>query len=205
MELKTHIIQEADKLFELYGFKSVTMDDIAKHLGISKKTIYQNFNDKNELVKLLIKDRLANLKCINAERSEKAQNAVEEIYLSIQEIKKSVKNLNHKLFFELQKYHPQAWQLLNEYKQKSIYADIVSNLNRGLAEGLYRPELNVEVIAQVRMNQINMIFNRSEQILESNLNLSQVLQEISLHFLYGVCNEKGHKLIQQLNAQIEEQ
>ena len=54
MEVKEYIVEEADKLFCQYGFKSVTMDDIAKHLGISKKTIYQHFSDKNELVNLLI-------------------------------------------------------------------------------------------------------------------------------------------------------
>ncbi len=205
MELRAHIIKEADRLFELYGFKAVTMDDIAKHLGMSKKTIYQNFSDKNELVNLLIKERLENLRCMNTERCQKARNAVEEIYLSIIEIKKSIPNLNNKLFYELQKYHPQAWQLLDNYKQESIYKDIVANLNRGLEEGLYRPEIQVEIIAQVRMSQINMIFNRSEQIINSNFNISQVLQEISLHFLYGVCNEKGHKIIQELNAEIEEQ
>lgn len=204
MELRTHIIREADKLFEQYGFKSVTMDDIAKHLAMSKKTIYQNFKDKNELISVLIKDRLENLRCINIERCQVARNAVEEIYMSILEVKRSIRNLNHKLFFELQKYHPQAWQLLNKYKQESIYKDIVKNLNRGIEEGLYRSEINVEIIAQVRMNQIDLIFNRSDQIIDSNYNMSQVLQEIFLHFLYGICNEKGLKIVQELSAQTEE-
>ncbi|RZL39733.1 MAG: TetR/AcrR family transcriptional regulator, partial [Pedobacter sp.] len=60
MEVKDYIITEADKLFCQYGFKSVTMDDIAKHLGVSKKTIYQNFKDKNELINILIRDRILN-------------------------------------------------------------------------------------------------------------------------------------------------
>lgn len=204
MELRTHIIREADKLFEQYGFKSVTMDDIAKHLAMSKKTIYQHFKDKNELINVLIKDRLENLRCINIERCQLAKNAVEEVYMSILEARKSVRNLNHKLFFELQKYYPQAWQLLNKYKQDAIYKDIVKNLNRGVEEGLYRSEINVEILAEVRMNQIDLIFNRSDQIIESNYNLSQILHEIVIHFLYGVCNEKGLKIVQELNTQSEE-
>lgn len=198
MEVKEYIVAEADKLFCQFGFKSVTMDDIAKHLGMSKKTIYQHFKDKDELVNILIDDKLSNQDCNMDFCAKNAENAVQEIFFAIDNINELLTNMNPKLFYDLQKYHPKAWITFQEFKEEKLGKTILVNLERGIAEGFYRPEINIEILAQMRLEQVNLIFG--QQIADYTMtkyNLAQVMIEITLHFLYGVCNEKGCLLMKE--------
>jgi AcrR family transcriptional regulator len=104
LEVKEYIISESDKLFCQYGFKSVTMDDIAKHLGMSKKTIYAHFCDKNEIVNIVIDMKLNSQKCVIKENIEAAENAVHEMFFAVTSMKELLSNMNPTLFYDLQKY-----------------------------------------------------------------------------------------------------
>lgn len=191
LDLKSYIIEESDKLFCQFGFKSVTMDDIAKHLGMSKKTIYQNFADKNELVNILITDKLGNQTCKMVDYAAKAENAVHEIFLSMADIKEVMGTLNPKLFYDLQKYHPKAWLKFRNFKEKNVQLTISNNLKRGIEEGVYRSDLNIDILTQLRLEHSNIIFQEHERYTMSKYNVAQVMIEISEHFLHGICNEKG--------------
>ena len=150
MEVKEYIVEEADKLFCQYGFKSVTMDDIAKHLGMSKKTIYQHFSDKDELVDILINEKITAQNCEMQHHSAKARNAVEEIFFAMENINEILANMNPKLFYDLQKYHPKAWLFFKNFKEKSLGESIMANLDRGMKEGIYRSDLQIEILTQMR-------------------------------------------------------
>ncbi|WP_316786549.1 helix-turn-helix domain-containing protein [Pedobacter frigiditerrae] len=191
MEVKEYIVEEADKLFCQYGFKSVTMDDIAKHLGMSKKTIYQHFSDKDELVNILIKDKLSNQDCTMDFCAKSAENAVHEIFFAITNINELLTTMNPKLFYDLQKYHPKAWLHFREFKENKLGKCIYVNLERGVNEGLYRPEINKEILTQMRLDQVDLIFNQHDQYKMAKYNLAQVMAEITEHFLYGICNHAG--------------
>lgn len=202
MEVKDYIIEEADKLFCQYGFKSVTMDDIAKHLGMSKKTIYQHFSDKDELVNILIQDKLSTQHCEMKGHVTKAENAVHEIFLAIENLNELLNNMNPKLFYDLQKYHSKAWLTFREFKEKSLGDSILANLERGLAEGLYRKELNKDILTQMRMEQTDLLFNQHDHYTKNKYTIAQVIIEITHHFLYGICNEKGLAYIQHYKQQV---
>ena len=198
LEVKEYIVVEADKLFCQFGFKSVTMDDIAKHLGMSKKTIYQHFKDKDELVNILIDDKLSNQDCNMDFCAKNAENAVQEIFFAIDNISELLTNMNPKLFYDLQKYHPKAWITFQEFKEEKLGKTILVNLERGIAEGFYRSEINIEILAQMRLEQVNLLFG--QQIADYTMNkynLAQVMIEITSHFLYGICNEKGLLLMKE--------
>lgn len=191
MEVKAYIIEEADKLFCQYGFKSVTMDDIAKHLGMSKKTIYQHFSDKDELVNILIEDKLTTQNCEMKEHVTKAENAVHEIFLAIEDLNELLNNMNPKLFYDLQKYHSKAWLSFREFKEKSLGESIAANLERGINEGVYREDLNKDILTQMRLEQVDLLFNQHDHYTKNKYTIAQVIIEITQHFLYGVCNDKG--------------
>ena len=191
MEVKEYIVDEADKLFCQYGFKSVTMDDIAKHLGMSKKTIYQHFSDKDELVNILINDKLQNQECSMDFCAKSAENAVHEMFLAIVNINEMLSSMNPMLFYDLQKYHHKAWLIFKEFKEQNLGKCILVNLERGINEGLYREELNLEIITQMRLDQIDLIFNQHGQYNMNKYNLAQIMAEITEHFLYGICNTNG--------------
>lgn len=191
MEVKEYIVEEADKLFCQFGFKSVTMDDIAKHLGMSKKTIYQHFSDKDELVNILIQEKLRVQDCAMDFCASKAENAVEELFFAITSIHELLSSMNPKLFYDLQKYHPKAWLSFKAFKEKNLGKCILQNLERGISEGLYREEIKTDILAQMRLEQVDLLFSQSNHYTMNKYSLVQVMVEITEHFLYGVCNSAG--------------
>jgi len=202
LEVKDYIINGSDKLFCQYGFKSVTMDDIAKHLGISKKTIYQHFKDKNELINILIRDRIVNQDLQMNKCSVASENAVQEIYFNIQDMDFFLATMNPMLFYDLQKYHQEAWMNFVAFKEKEIGKMVTSNLERGIKEGIYRSDLNVEIITRMRLDQVDVIFTQSRHYDTNKNSLATIMTEITRHFLFGICNNEGVKLIHKYDEEL---
>lgn len=202
MEVKDYIISGADKLFCQYGFKSVTMDDIAKHLGVSKKTIYQNFKDKNELINILIRDRIVNQDLQMNKCFAESENAVQELYFAMQDMDYFFETMNPMLFYDLQKYHQDAWIKFVAFKEKEIGRKIVENLERGKKEGLYREEINIDIITRMRLDQIDVVFIQNGHYDTNKNSLSSIMVEITRHFLFGICNNEGVKLIHKYDEEI---
>jgi len=191
LEVKEYIVEESDKLFCQFGFKSVTMDDIAKHLGMSKKTIYQHFSDKDELVNILIKEKLGAQQFVMNSCASKAKDAVEELFFAITNIHEILSNMNPKLFYDLQKYHPKAWVAFKAFKEENLGKCILANLERGIAEDLYRSEIKTDIIGQMRLEQVDLLFSQPNNYTANKYSITQVMVEITEHFLYGICNAKG--------------
>ena len=204
MEVKDYIIDGADKLFCQYGFKSVTMDDIAKHLGISKKTIYQNFKDKNELINILIHDRIVNQDLQMNKCTVESENAVQDVFFTMQDMDYFLNTMNPVLFYDLQKYHQEAWLNFMAFKEKEIGKKIMENLERGIKEGLYREDLNVEIITKMRLGQVDMVFTQNAYYDTNKNSLSNIMVEITRHFLFGICNNEGPKLIHRYDQELSE-
>ena len=204
MDLKDHIIAEADSLFCQYGIKSVTMDDIAKHLGMSKKTIYLHFSDKNELVVNLMRNKIENQVCMMDKSVDESSDAVQEVFTAVTNMKGMLSKVNPMLFYDLQKYHPQAWAFFKAFREKNLFKIINQNLKRGIKEGYFRPEINLNILTRMRIEQVDSAFNQTTYPI-NDFNISQVITELTEHFLYGICTLKGHKLINKYKQIIEEE
>lgn len=205
MDVKEYIITESDKLFCQYGFKSVTMDDIARHLGMSKKTIYTHFSDKNEIVNIVIEIKLNSQKCLISANVVAAENAVHEVFFAVTNMKELLSNMNPTLFYDLQKYHPQAWLYFKDFREKQLYTTIFENLLRGIKEGYYREDIKSDILTQMRLQQMDLIFSNSSDYTNGMYGIVQVMTELTEHFLYGICTLKGHKLINKYKEIIEEE
>jgi AraC-like DNA-binding protein len=205
LEVKDYIISESDNLFCQHGFKSVTMDDLAKHLGMSKKTIYTHFSDKNEIVNMVIDNKLNYQKCVIKEGCEKSENAVHELFFAVTNMQDFLSKLNPNLFYDLQKYHPQAWLSFKNFRQKCLYETIYTNLMRGIQEGYYRSDIKCDILTQMRLEQIDLLFSNSSAYTNGRYGIAQVMVELTEHFLYGVCTLKGHKLINKYKNITEEE
>ena len=107
----------------------------------------------------------------------------------------SLGNLNPKMFYDLQKYHPKAWLYFKNFKEKSLGSAILANLERGITEGIYRAEINKDILTQLRLDHVELIFNRHYHYTANKYNIEQVMIEITEHFLYGICNQKSLALI----------
>ena len=193
---KQHILQEADKLFMRYGIRSVTMDDIAKALGISKKTIYVNFKDKNELVHELFSQMFSENRTCIQQCCVEAENAVEEVFLMMKFLKEQIANINPVVFYDLEKYHAATNDAFKEFKHNHIYIQIKLCLERGIAQGVFRPDINIEILTASRLNQIDWIFE-SDFVRSGTFSLYDVFLETTFHFLRGICTTKGNELIEE--------
>jgi AcrR family transcriptional regulator len=188
------IFQQAHLLFMQYGLKSVSMDDIANKIGISKKTIYQFYADKEALVAQVVKQITTNnqLQCDNDICN--SENAIHEIILAMDQMSKLFETMNPSILFDLQKYYQQAFKIFLTHKNEYVYGKIKENINRGIKEDLYRDDLNVEIVSRYRLESIVIAFNPEFQSSVKS-SLVTIAQELSTFFLYGVVNEKGYKLI----------
>jgi AcrR family transcriptional regulator len=194
MEIKDRIKQKADELYRRYGVKSVTMDEIASQLGVSKKTIYQSFSDKNELVDAVIIDMLDFNKICCHKSQIQSENAVHEIFLAIENFQHIMINMNPAILFDIKRGYPQTFQKFSDYKYDFLFKIIKNNIERGKREGLYREELDADMIAKVRIENLMLPFNE-EVFPRSEYSLVVLQQEMMEYFLFGMVTLKGNKLI----------
>lgn len=194
MEMKDRIKQKADELFRTYGIKSVTMDEIANRLGVSKKTIYQSFADKDELVDEVVVELLTyNQARCNTDRAL-ATNAVHEVFLAMEMVKEMFHNMNPVILYDMERNHPNTFQKFLQHKNKFLLQIIKENIERGKKEELYREDINTEVIARIRLETMMLPFNQ-EIFPKSKFNFVDLEEQLIEHFLFGVATMKGHKLI----------
>jgi AcrR family transcriptional regulator len=195
IDIKGKILKGADELFTKYGVRSISMDDIARHLTVSKKTLYQHFADKEDIVTLACKTHIDRHVVEFEEIRNTAENAIDELAKLSMSLKRNMQNMNPSLLFDLQKYHPKAWGVWVNHKNKFIHASVVRNLKQGMEEGYFRPELDPEVIGAVRLEMIQLAFD--EDIFpRERFRLPDVQMQIFDHFVYGLVTDKGRKLYQ---------
>ena len=192
---KTRITLKALELFMSYGIRSVSMDEIASALGISKKTIYQYYSDKDALV-LEVVEVVLNKNCeeCKADR-EIAKNAVEEGFLAISQTAELFKRMNPLLIFDLKKYYPKAYKTYVDFKTNFLYEILKASLKRGIKEGLFRPDINVEIAARFRVESILIPFT-PEFFNNIKTGIEEAKLELFYIFMFGVASPKGYKLIE---------
>lgn len=194
-DTKEKILEGAEALFMKYGIRSVSMDDIARHLAVSKKTLYQHFADKDELVLKVSEVYLRK----STERfnsiARESKNAIEELNRISVCVKHDMEKLNQSMLFDLQKYHPKAWSLWTEHKLKYITEEVGRNLTKGIEEGYFRPELDKRIMGVTRTVLIEAAFN-DEIFSRDQFDFVRVQLQLFELFVYGICTEKGKKLYQ---------
>jgi len=144
-----------------FGIRSVTMDDIANHLGISKKTLYNHFQDKSQLVREIIRLRIAQDQAVCKSFALKSVNAIDELLHISKFVIESLSSINTTVFHDLKKSHPDAWKMLEEHRFGFVYNQFVKNLQRGIKEGLYREKIHKEIYAKLHIVNIDAIINGS--------------------------------------------
>jgi TetR/AcrR family transcriptional regulator, cholesterol catabolism regulator len=198
MELR--ILQQADTMFLRYGLRSVTMDDIAKELGISKKTIYLYFADKDTLVDKVTEYMLEEEKNKADQIYKIAQNPIEEMFLSTKMMKEMLQNINAVLFYDMQKYYPESWKKYLAFKIHFLEI-IKRNLNEGILQKLYRPEINIEILAKLRVESVDLGFNM-EVFPTSKYNILDIQLESIDHYIRGIVTPKGLEVYEKTKLEI---
>ena len=136
------IIVSISTLFMKYGIKSVSMDDVSRELGISKKTLYQYFKDKDELVTKVVEHHAELLSGEMFKMVSENANAIEQLLQVSKFVSQYLKNINPSVTYDLKKYYPQIWKNVNLNNRDYIFNQIKQNMINGIKEGLYRSDIN---------------------------------------------------------------
>ncbi len=200
MEPKERIIKEARGLFFRLGIRSVTMDDIATQVGMSKKTLYQHFADKDELVDNMVDGEVGLMQeettaCIND-----SSNAIEEIFISMEMANKHFTKMNPMVLFDLHKFHFKSFQKFMDHKNTFLIKVITDNLKRGIEEGNYRADMKVDIMAKYRLQMLMLPFDM-EAFPPMQYNLIDVSNAMIENFLYGLATENGRQLIEKYKSE----
>jgi TetR/AcrR family transcriptional regulator, cholesterol catabolism regulator len=193
MDILTKILTSSIELFRQYGFKTITMDDIARRAGISKKTLYQHFANKQEVVNESVvwyKNQMTQ-NCGTMLNS--AENAIEAMVRMLAFFDNMNKQINPMAMFEMQRFYPEAYNTFRALLVEKDVEMIRNNILQGIKEGLYREDINADLLARYRLETSLLILQPNLLVSDRN-NLMSVTLEIGEHFLYGIMTSKGEKL-----------
>lgn len=194
--MKERILAEAERLFWKYGVRSVTMEDIARQLGISKKTIYQHFTDKEQILYQVIQEKTgrnqSEMDCMVVE----TDNPVEEILGVLNMMRNQADQVSPNLLIDIKKYYPQAFALFRQYKEGHIMRSILENIQKGISQGIYRSDINPTILARLRVEQIELAFNH-DLFPSDQYSMHDVQAELMHHFVRGMLTEKGFTIYNQ--------
>jgi len=200
MDVKERILLKSEEMFLHFGIRSVSMDDIANSLGMSKKTLYQYFADKDELVDAVIEGHISEVEeqCLGCRQN--ASDAIHEIFLTMEHITEELSNMNPMVLYDLEKFHYRSFQRFKTYKDKFLAEIIKKNIEWGISDELYRTDFAVDVICKFRVESMMIPFNVAV-FPPGKFKLAAISEQIIQHFVYGLATIKGHKLIQKYNQQ----
>jgi len=193
---RSFILDQVSNLYHRYGIKSVTMDDVASHIGISKKTLYENFTDKEDLVRqVLLLEQDSRCNFLNAIERKKL-NAIEELFEVYKMIRGMYRDYNPSMEYDLQKYYPDLCVRIKDFRRKRLYGSIHDNLLKGKKEGFFRKELNAKTIARIQVFWSESFLNNDMFTFEEITSFA-LFHEIFIYHLQGILSEKGRSFFEQ--------
>lgn len=195
--MREKIINKSSELFLNFGFKSVTMDDIASEMGISKKTIYVHFPNKTKLVEATTLQIFETVSCGIDSICALQKNPIEEIFDIKQFVMEHLKNEKSSPQYQLQKYYPKIFATLKSKQFEVMQGCVADNLNRGLELGLYRKTINVDFITRIYFN--GMITLKDQELFPLKKFSMNTLMEYYIEYhLRGICTPKGLETLTKL-------
>ena len=193
-EKLSQIVVDALDLFMKFGIKSLTMEDVARKMGMSKKTLYQFVNDKKDLV------NKGMLLCLEEEQfvlnqiTINSDNAIDELIGFTRFVNSRLRDLHASVIYDIKKYHSDSWAMMQDHKQNFVRNSILENTKRGIKEGLYRENLDPEIITSLYMLMMDGFFNGNETF-GKEVKLENLHLEMIRYHVKGVANDKGIALL----------
>ncbi|GAB4015711.1 TetR/AcrR family transcriptional regulator [Spirosoma koreense] len=172
------------------------MEDIAKQLGISKKTIYQHFIDKEQILSQVIQGKITKDQTEMTCMAVEADNPVEEIMHVLSLIQKHADQVSPNLLMDVKRHYPQAFALFKQYKEDEILKSILENIQKGVEQGLYRSDMNPAILARLWVEQIELTFN-NDIFPSEQYSMREVQTELINHYVRGMLTEKGFTIYNQ--------
>ena len=187
----------ASDIFMKYGIKSVTMDEMARQLGMSKKTIYTFVKDKNELVSECLDLGHNNEMNEICQVCESNLNAIDEFIKVSMVVSNRLKNIHPSIFFDLQKYHTDTYHSFNKNTTEFIKKTMIDNLKKGKEQGFYRDNLDEEIVSRMYLAFTNTLF-AGEVFPPNEYGYNVIHSEFFRYHIRGIASKKGLEYLQEL-------
>ncbi len=184
------ILEQVNLLLLTIGVRSITMDDLAHKLGISKKTLYKYFSNKRDLVEQSMIHRVAGEECTLEAITRDAENAIDEMLRMTRHVNAQFAVLNPAAVFDTKKYYPKSWAIFEEFKNRVIYQRVLKNLKDGIGQGLYRSEINADVLARIYVARIDAFFD-PQLFPHDQFRITDVYREFMNYHIRGIASRKG--------------
>jgi TetR/AcrR family transcriptional regulator, cholesterol catabolism regulator len=200
MEIKDRIVEGAANLFKTYGIRTVTMDSLASHLGISKRTIYEVFSDKDELLISVLEWMGERQKALVSRILDESENAIDAIFRLLESNRDHLQNMSAAFQADLKKYH---YEVLVNKTGKGVMPDFRNNIKvieRGIQEGLFRKDINPDIV-----NRCLYLLGRSTMDFElypfEEFTRREVIKNVFINYMKGISTIEGIELINKLEAE----
>lgn len=193
---KQHIIAETTRMFIQQGVRAIRMDDIASHMGISKRTLYELFGDKENLIGQCLAHHFESIDQLMKQRTMKARNVIEE-FIYLLDDWDSIMDGNMKLMEGIKKFYPRIYEEATQDKEKGEYRlNMFKNKIRdGIREGFFLPDINVELAIMIFTDSVYGLITRPERYSQSNITPSEAFKYIVTYFFRGISTQKGIRLL----------
>ena len=189
------ILEKVSALYMKYGIKSITMDDVAKELCISKKTLYQHFTDKDDLVSKVVNYMLVQNDCDLSLLKNPEYNAIDVLLVISKKLNEIFKNINPATSYDLKKYHPKVWKEFVTSRRQHIFEHISENILKGIEQGLYREDFNINIIASLYVARMEMGMDKDLEMIEE-YDFEEIFNTIFIYHIRGIANAKGIKYLE---------
>lgn len=191
-KLQEDLLKAAHKLYMGVGIKSVSMDDIAREMGVSKKTIYQVVENKEQLIDMVMQqDACEDRKVLTRNRSD-SKDAIDEFLRNSRFFIRQMRQISPTTFRDLQKYYPAIWKEQMETHHAEFRQSIADNMERGLEEGLYREDIDSEIIATLYSGMMMMVIDRIQFPAQDRL-ISDIISQLTRYHFRGITNQFGQE------------
>ncbi len=188
---QTHIIlKEAARMFIKYGIKNVTMDDVATELHVSKRTLYQLFHNKHDLVKKIVKSHIDTEKRLLLEIISESENAIDIMLRSSKFILHMYSKLRPSVLFDLKRLYPDIWEMVEIFNNEYIRKMIKKNLIRGMEEGLYRKDIEPRILSTFYTLSLQLFANEDNENLRE-FDFGDLTDQFFKYHLYGIMSKAG--------------
>lgn len=189
-EKEKEIVASAGEVFMKLGIKSVNMDDVARNLRISKKTLYKYVKDKNDLIRKALELHFHMEDVAIDEICHRGLNAIDESLEISRFIAQLLRQVHPSIHFDLEKYHPEIWKDMLDARHKMIYKCMHTNITKGIKDGLYRKDLNADVITKMYISKMDVLFD-GELFPHTEITFEEVYLEYFRYHIRGLASEEG--------------
>jgi len=198
-EIQERIIGEASRLFAMYGIKSVTMDTLAEDMGISKRTIYESFKDKDTLLNDVIVYFQEQQHQMAHDIIENSENVVVALFKLVNGMISMMKQINPLLIQDLKKYHSHIYKKLLEKGDIRDHSMTCKILSQGIDQGIFRTDYNVDIV-DLTLHELFNLFSPDSNLTRKGYHRGELFNNIIIPYLIGISTEKGRILIEEQEA-----